>query len=58
MASKDFTLDCIDNARQDAIYLLNEMRHTDDLVDLGMEIDKVLRVIEDMKARLEDCDEY
>ena len=55
---KKFTLKCINNMRQDAIYKLQEMQHTDDLVDLGMEIDRVLRVVEDMKARLEDCDEY
>lgn len=58
MASKRFTLECINNMRQDAIYKLQEMQYTNDLVDLGMEIDRVQRVIEDMKARLEDCDEY
>lgn len=58
MASKKFTLECINNIRQDAIYRLQEMQYTDDLVDLGMEIDRVLRDIEDMKARLENCDEY
>ena len=58
MASKEFTLKCINNDRQDAIYKLQEMQYTDDLVDLGMEIDRVLRVIEDMKVRLECCDEY
>ena len=58
MASKKYTLGCINEMRQDAIYKLNEMQYTDDLVDLGMEIDRVLRVIENMKKRLEYCDEY
>lgn len=57
MSSKKFTLECIGNMRQDAIYKLNEMQYTDDLVDLGMEIDRLLRVVEDMKARLQESEE-
>lgn len=56
--NKEKTLEVIDNARQDAIYKLQEMASTDDLVDLGMEIDRVLQTIEGMKAQLEACYEY
>ena len=56
--NKQKTLDAINNKRQDLMYMLQEMQYTDDLVDLGMEIDRFLNEAESMKAQLEACDEY
>ncbi len=56
--NKQKTLDAINNKRQDLMYMLQEMQYTDDLVDLGMEIDRFLNEAESMKKQLEACDEY